>query len=131
VHTPAGEYDGYRVIRPCPIGLPGLYRIGIRGTGSACFGGACDVSSKESSRASDEFLERLEAGFPPGSLQVGSCGAVCEEPWPRNCDLDVDVYDPRIADAVIRRIGALLKQDGLGEEAVIQVFQGPVHLEMY
>jgi hypothetical protein len=111
VHSQAGERAGYRVIRACTVDPGVASHIGIVGTGSRrLFGGSDAVAS----------LDQLATGWCAG---LSSCwgrgyGYSCTG---KQMATHIYVADWRDVDRAIDRIGATLRDEGLGEEVLISV----------
>ena len=121
VRTAAGVYDGYRVVRRCPLS-PNDPRVGVVGTGTRCLEGLCD-GYVERIQAAARFSAQIRAELPH-RLSLDGFGARCT-PGERMA-IQLYVYDWRSVDEVIRHVGEHLRGDGLGEEVVVQVAGDPV-----
>ncbi|HEY1811047.1 MAG TPA: hypothetical protein VGG74_01745 [Kofleriaceae bacterium] len=111
VHSQAGERAGYRVIRACTVDPGVANHIGIVGTGSRRLFGGSDVMAS---------LDELAAGWCSG---LASCwgrgyGYSCTG---KQMATHIYVADWRDVDRAIDRIGATLRDEGLGEEVLISV----------
>ena len=62
-HVRPGNYDGFRIVRPCPLDDSREQEIGIEGTGALCAGGVCfgEAGYRE---AAERFLAELRAVAP-------------------------------------------------------------------
>jgi hypothetical protein len=120
VQTRAGSYDGYSVVRPCPISTGG---IGVVGMGDACFYGVPCGDYDARFKASQRFRAGLREELA-GVWSGDGFGARCT-PGDR-MSVHLSVYDSRAVDDVIRRVGARLRADGSGEEVVIAVAGDPM-----
>lgn len=122
MQTRAGSYDGYDVVRRCPVSARDSGEVGVLGTGDACFYGVPCGNYRARFEASQRFRAELREELA-GVWSGDGFGARCT-PGDR-MSVHLSVYDSRAVDEVIRRVGARLRAGGLGEEIVITVAGDP------
>lgn len=114
-HVGAGNYDGYRVIRPCPTRVTAGAPLALKGVGPTKLTTIDEVQAWSSRRLSPLLSEGTSVNG------VGGVSLGCEDgigAW-------VVLSDWREVDALVARIGAFIREDGVDAQVSIEV-QGPM-----
>ena len=105
VHTAAGDYAGYRVVRPCAMAYADL---GVRGTGSVI------LTQAMIEAAGTEILQLIGDLWLPGG---GGYGLSCEA----GVGTELMLGDWRDVDTAIARVGPWLAERDLALQVAVSV----------
>jgi hypothetical protein len=108
VHTAAGNYVGYRVVRPCAPGSATFVDLGVTGTGSVVPTQGMIIA------AGTEILQLIQDLRLPGG---GGYGFGCEA----GSGTTLVVGDWRDVDAAIARVGPWIAERDLALQVAISV----------